>query len=402
MANAQPLRSRLEPGAPAAAGMIPLCVPEVRGNEWEYIKDCLDTGWVSSVGSYVDRFERELAAATGNRFAVATGSGTAALHISLLISGVQPDDEVLVSTLTFIAPVNAIRYCNAWPVLVDAEPDYWQMGPAKVTDFLENECRYSDGVLRNKRTGRRVSAVVPVHILGHPCDMDPLREVAAKYDLPVIEDATESLGARYKSQPVGHLGRLACLSFNGNKLITTGGGGAIVTDDEALATRAKYLTTQAKDDPLEYVHNEIGYNYRLTNIQAAMGCAQVELLDSYLEAKLDIAARYRRELEAVPGITLMPQAAWAESAWWLYTILVDESRYGTDSRGLLHRLGDEKIQTRPLWQPAHLSAAHAGSQALGGEVATKLNRDALSLPCSVGLKEADQDRVIAAVKRFAS
>jgi perosamine synthetase len=382
--------------------MIPLCVPELRGNEWEYIKDCLDTGWVSSVGSYVDRFEQALAAATGNRFAVATGSGTAALHISLLISGVQPEDEVLVSSLTFIAPVNAIRYCGAWPVLVDAEPEHWQMDPELVVRFLNRECQLTGGVLRNIRTGRRVSALLPVHILGHPCDMDPLREAAEKFGLAVIEDATESLGARYKDQPVGHLSRLACLSFNGNKLITTGGGGAIVTDDADLAARAKYLTTQAKDDPLEYVHNEIGYNYRLTNIQAAMGCAQVELLDSYLEAKLDIAARYRRGLEAVPGITLMPQAPWAASAWWLYTILVDESRYGSDSRGLLRRLGDDRIQARPLWQPAHLSPAHAGSQALGGEVAARLNRDGLSLPCSVGLKEADQDRVIAAVQRYAS
>lgn len=402
MASPQQARRGLEPGAPAAGGMIPLCVPELRGNEWEYIKDCLDTGWVSSVGSYVDRFEQALAAATGNRFAVATGSGTAALHISLLISGVQPEDEVLVSSLTFIAPVNAIRYCGAWPVLVDAEPEHWQMDPELVVRFLTRECQLTDGVLRNKRTGRRVSALLPVHILGHPCDMDPLREAAEKFGLALIEDATESLGARYKDQPVGHLSRLACLSFNGNKLITTGGGGAIVTDDADLAARAKYLTTQAKDDPLEYVHNEIGYNYRLTNIQAAMGCAQVELLDSYLEAKLDIAARYRHGLEAVPGITLMPQAQWAASAWWLYTILVDEGRYGTDSRGLLHRLGDERIQARPLWQPAHLSPAHAGSQALGGKVAEKLNRDGLSLPCSVGLKAADQDRVIATIQRFAS
>ena len=402
MASPQQARRGLEPGAPAAGGMIPLCVPELRGNEWEYIKDCLDTGWVSSVGSYVDRFEEALAAATGNRFAVATGSGTAALHIGLLISGVQPDDEVLVSSLTFIAPVNAIRYCGAWPVLVDAEPEHWQMDPELVVRFLNRECQLADGVLRNIRTGRRVSALLPVHILGHPCDMDPLREAADKFGLAVIEDATESLGARYKDQPVGHLSRLACLSFNGNKLITTGGGGAIVTDDAELAARAKYLTTQAKDDPVEYVHNEIGYNYRLTNIQAAMGCAQVELLDSYLEAKLDIAARYRRGLEAVPGIILMPQAPWAASAWWLYTILVDEGRYGSDSRGLLRRLGDDLIQARPLWQPAHLSPAHAGSQALGGEVAARLNRDGLSLPCSVGLKEADQDRVIAAVQRYAS
>lgn len=383
-----------EPGAPTSAEVVPLCVPEIRGNEWKYIKECIDTSWVSSVGSFVDRFEEELAAYVGTKYAVATVNGTAALHMALLVAGVQPDDEVLLSTLTFIAPANAIRYAGAWPVFIDAEPDYWQMDPQKVVNFLNEECEWHHGQLRNKVTGRRVKAIMPVHILGHPCDMDPILEAARKYNLVVIEDATESLGAKYKGQMAGHLGDIACFSFNGNKIITTGGGGMIVTDNEAWAQKAKYLTTQAKDDALEYVHHEIGYNYRLTNIQAAMGCAQLEQLREYIVTKRQIAARYDQAFEGVPGITPMREAAWASSIKWMYTVLVDEAQFALDSRALLRQLGQIKIQTRPLWQPLHLSQAHKKSQSYHCDVAEQLNQEALSLPCSVGLTASEQERVI--------
>ena len=199
------------------------------------------------------------------KYAVATVNGTAALHVALLVAGVQPDEEVLVSTLTFIAPVNAIRYVGAWPVFIDAEPIYWQMDPARVVEFFERDCRWTEGKLYNRRTGRHVSAIIPVHVLGHPVDLDPIMEVARKYGLKVIEDATEGLGATYKDRGLGCLGDIGCFSFNGNKIITTGGGGMMVTDNEEWAIRAKYLTTQAKDDPIEYIHGEVGYNYRLTN-----------------------------------------------------------------------------------------------------------------------------------------
>jgi perosamine synthetase len=389
-----------EPGAPGEEGTIPLCVPEIRGNEWKYIKECLDTNWVSSVGSFVDRFERELAGYVGTKYAIATCNGTAALHIALLVAGVRPDDEVLVSTITFISPANAISYVGAWPVFIDTEPEYWQMDPQKVVDFLEQECHWGNGELRNRTTNRRVKAILPVHILGHPVDMDPILKVARKYNLVVIEDATESLGAKYKGRMVGTLGDIACFSFNGNKIITTGGGGMIVTDDEAWARKAKYLTTQAKDDSLEYVHNEIGYNYRLTNIQAAMGCAQLEQLGDYIAAKRRIAANYARALRDVPGITPMQEAEWAFSIFWMYTVLVDEAKYGMSSRALLHNLNDEKIQTRPLWQPMHNSPAHAGSQAYHCDVAERLNREALSLPCSVGLRTDQLAQVVQVVKHF--
>jgi perosamine synthetase len=369
-------------------------VPELAGAEWQYVKECIDTNWVSSVGGFVDRFERELAAYVGTEYAVATTSGTAALHVALLVAGVQPEDEVIVSTLTFIASANAVRYCGAWPVLVDSEPSYWQMDVDRVAAFLENECDWKDGALHDKATGRRVKAILPVHVLGHPVDMDPLIALAHKYGLAVVEDATESLGAGYKGRKVGKLGDIACFSFNGNKLMTTGGGGMIVTDNPDWAKRARYLTTQAKDDPVEYVHNEIGYNYRLTNIQAAIGCAQLENIAHLLDAKVRIANLYAKCLADAPGITLMHQADWAESAWWMYTIRVDEVEAGISSRDLMRHLSDRKIQTRPLWQPMHLSKAHESARMTPCPVASQLYADALSLPCSAGLTPADQMRVI--------
>ncbi len=395
MSYSKPTKS-YEPGAKIEGG-IPLCVPEMGGNEWAYIKDCLDTGWVSSVGLYVTRFENEIAATVGTKYAIACVNGTAALHIALLVAGVEPDDEVLMPSLTFIAPANAVRYAGAWPVFIDSEPEYWQMDPALVADFFTNQCERSGGVLRNKSTGRRVKAIMPVHVGGHPVDMDAINPIAHEYDLPVIEDATESLGATYKGQLTGRLGDIACFSFNGNKVITSGGGGMIVTDDEQMAAKARYLTTQAKDDPVEYVHYEIGYNYRLTNIQAALGCAQLELLDEYLAAKRRIAETYREAFEAVPGIAPMPQAEWVESTFWLYTILVDEDVYGMDSRALLKKLGERKIQSRPLWQPIHLSKAHANSPKADCPVAERLNRMGLSIPSSVGLTAAEQAAVIEAI-----
>jgi len=378
---------------------IPLCVPHLAGNEWLYVKECLDTNWVSSVGLFVDRFERAVADYVGCRHAVAAVNGTAALHVALLVSGVAPEDEVLVSDLTFIAPVNAIRYVGAWPVLIDAEPDHWQMDPQKISDFLELECEPRRDGLYNRLTGRRVKAILPVHILGHPCDMDPLIECARRYGLSLIEDASESLGARYKGRHVGSLGHIACFSFNGNKVITAGGGGMLVTDDDEWAARAKYLTTQAKDDAVEFIHGEIGYNYRLTNVQAAIGVAQMEDLDSLIDAKRRIADVYLRELASVPGVQPMGQAPWAASTWWLFTTLINPQVYGEDRRALHMRLAQGGITTRPLWQPMHLSPAHRGVQAYRCEVSERLHRDAVSLPSSAGIAAEDQRRVVASIVR---
>jgi perosamine synthetase len=386
------------PGAPAPEGFIPLSVPEIRGNEWAYVRECLDTGWVSSVGSYVERFEADMARETGTRFAVATVNGTSALHTALLVAGVRPDDEVLVSTLTFIAPANAVRYVGAWPVFIDAEPATGQMDPARIAEFLEHRCVARGDEVFDRETGRRVKAIIPVHILGHPVDMDPVLELARRFGLAVVEDATESLGATYRDRRVGQLGDMACFSFNGNKIITTGGGGMLVTDDEASARKARYLTTQAKDDPVEFVHDEIGYNYRLTNVLAAIGVAQLERLPEYIATKRRIAARYAEALRDVPGLTLLGEAPWARATFWMSVVQVDPEASGSDSRALLRALEARRIQTRPLWQPIHLSRAHADSPSVGGRVAERFNRGCLTLPCSVGLTEAEQGRVIEAVR----
>jgi perosamine synthetase len=383
------LKREIAPGAPPAAGFVPLTVPDVGEAEQRLVAQALADGWVSSAGPYVDRFERDTAARIGVPHAVACASGTAALHVALLLAGVRPGDEVVTSTLTFVAPANAIAYCGAHPVFVDAEPDYWQIDAARLEAFLDA----AGPELRNPATGRRIAAVLPVHVLGHPFDADAVLGVARRHGLSVVEDAAEGLGATYRGRPLGSLGDLAALSFNGNKIVTSGGGGMLLTSDTAQAERARYLTTTAKDDPLEYIHGEIGFNYRLTDLQAALGSAQMQRLDELVAAKRAIAERYAAGLADVPGISLMPEAPWAQGSFWLYTVLVEGG-----SREALGALVDERIQARPLWQPLHRSPAHAGAQVVGGEVADRLYAEGLSLPCSTGLTEEDQARVIEAVR----
>ncbi len=387
-----------------AAAPIPLSEPHLGGREWDYIKECLDSGWVSSAGRFVDDFETRMAGEIGAEHAVSTVNGTAALHVALLAAGVGTDDEVLCPALTFIAPANAVRYVGAWPVFFDADPATWQMDSGLVAEFLSEKCERRGGALVNKATGRRVAAILPVHILGHPVDMDSICEAAAEHGLAVIEDATESLGASYKGRKVGTLGRISCFSFNGNKLITSAGGGMIVTDDGDIARRARHLTTQAKVAGDEYIHDEVGYNYRLTNIQAALGLAQLERLDDHIAAKRRIAAAYRETLGAVTGLDFMPEADWAESVFWLSTVLVEPEKFGMNCRQLCAALSAEGIQSRPLWEPMSRSAAHPGADFIhysAGEnksVADDLYARALSLPSSVGLDGAGQERVVAVLE----
>lgn len=373
---------------------IPLCVPEIRGNEWEYVKECLDTNWVSSAGAFVERFEARLKAHTGTAHAVACVNGTSAIHLALMAAGVSEGDEVLVSTLTFIAPANAVRYTGAHPVFVDAHPDSWQMDPSLVREFLNGCIRKRNGDLINPSSGRRVAAILPVHILGHPADLDTLVGLADEYDLNLIEDASESIGARYRGEPVGRFGTVGCFSFNGNKMLTTGGGGMLVTDDPSLAEYARYLSTQAKDDPTAYIHEEVGYNYRLTNIQAAMGCAQLESLDEYVAKKRAIAKRYEDAFGSIDGLELMPEQGDVFHDRWLSAVEIDPQEVGIDTHTLSNRFAEASVQTRPLWQPMHESPAHEGAMFLGGDVAKSLHARVLCLPSSVGLSESDQQRVV--------
>ncbi len=366
--------------------VIPLSEPEISGNEWKYIKDCLDTRWVSSVGGYVDKFEKVVFEYVGTKYAVAVVNGTSALHVSLLACGVKPDDEVIVPALTFIAPVNAVSYCAAHPVFMDCDPYTLCIDVQKVIDFIENECeRRSDGFTYNKKTNRRIKAIIPVHIFGHPADMDALVEICGKNNIDIIEDASESIGSEYKGKMTGSFGQTGCFSFNGNKIITTGGGGMVVTDNKELAEKIKHLSTQAKKDPFEYDHDEIGYNYRLTNIQAAMGVAQMERLDEFIEIKRRNASLYKELLSHIDNVEFLWEKNWAKSNFWFYTIKVPKS----DKKSLMKFMLGKSIQVRPIWKLIHTLPMYKECQAYAIENAVEAYETCINIPCSVNLKEDD-------------
>ena len=380
--------------------MIPNAVPHLGGNEWKYLKECLDTNWVSSAGPFVDRFEREIAQYIGVPHAVATVNGTAALHVALLAAGVRPGDEVLVPTFTFVATANAVAYCGAHPVFLDSEAVSWGLDPARAAEFLERECRVEGDRVVNRGTDRTVRALLPVHLYGHPCDLDPLLELARRYPMAVVEDSAEALGARYRGRAVGADGQAGCLSFNGNKIITTGAGGMVLARDPAMAERVRRLTTQARGDALEFVHDEIGFNYRLSNLHAALGVAQLEQLDAFIEDKRATAASYAAALGRRDGVAPFAEAAWARSTYWMASILLDEGRC-RDVRALIRDLNGVGVQARPLWRPLHMQPAFRQAQTGVVSVAERLYARGLSLPCSVGIApEERQDVVQAIVQRL--
>ncbi len=348
-------------------------------------------------GAFSTRFEAQIAEFTGTRFAVGTNSGTAAIHTALMLAGIKRGDEVLITTMTFIAPANAIAYIGAHPVFVDVQQTDWQIDPAILQRFCEEDCDFDGKRLVNRATGRPVTAILVVHFLGMAADLDAIMAIAQRYHLSVVEDAAQSLGTKYRGRSVGSMGRAGCFSFYGNKLITAAGGGMIVTDDEALARRARYLVNQAKDNAVETVHRSIGYNYRMTNIHGAIGCAQFDRIGHHIARKREIASRYREALAGLPGITMPTEPADQFHTFWLSSIRIDPVLFGMDARALLRRLGDENIEAITLYQPLHLSEAHAGAQAPGGAVAEALVRGTLSIPSSVGLTDEDQGRVIAAI-----
>ena len=377
---------------------IPNAVPHLAGNEWRYLKECLDTNWVSSVGPFVDRFERETAAAVGAAHAVAAVTGTAALHVALLTAGVRPGDEVLVPTLTFIATANAVCYCGAVPVFVDVEASTWGLDPAKVDDFLAKECDVRGGVVVNRATGRTVRAVLPVHLYGHPVDLDAFLDVAARWPVALVEDSAESLGARYKGRAVGVAGLAGCLSFNGNKIVTAGGGGMLLTNDAAVAARARSLTTHARADATEWIHREVGYNYRLTNLQAALGVAQLEQLGAFVEAKRRTADAYAAAVAAFEGVEPFVEQPWARSTYWMFSVLLDPRRFGA-AREVVRAANADGIGFRPLWYPLHRQPVFAGRQAYRIEIADDLHARGVSLPVSVGITDAERARVIERLAR---
>ena len=365
---------------------IPLCEPLLGGNEKSYLDECLATNFVSSVGPFVDRFERHFAEFVQAPHAVATCNGTAAIHTALRLVDAGPGDAVLVSTFTFIASVNPIRYLGADPVFIDSDAT-WNMDPS----LLE------EGIRAAQAAGKRVAAILAVHLYGEPADISPIVALAGRHGIPVIEDAAESLGAFVSGRSVGTFGRLGCFSFNGNKVITSGAGGMIVTADEAIARRAKHLTTQARVPGGEYFHDEVGFNYRLTNLQAAVGLAQLEQLPHFLDRKRQIAARYDEAFRGVDGLSRPATIHDGVSASWLYSIAVDPDTFGIDRRALAARLAGHRIEARPLWTPVHTFPPYAGSAAVLTGQADRLFAQGLSLPCSVSLTPHDQDYVIDAV-----
>lgn len=331
--------------------LIPLHVPCFEGREWEYVKDCLDSGWVSSVGEYVSLFEKKLVEYTELPYAVAVVNGTSALHISLLLAEVRSNDEVLVPSLTFVATVNAISYCAAVPHFVDATPINLGIDIPKLTEYLKENTFVKNKTCFNKQTGRRIKAIIPVHIFGHPVEMHALNELCIKYHITVIEDATESLGSLYDGKHTGYFSEISVLSFNGNKIITTGGGGAILLKTAELAKKAKHLSTTAKiAHGWEFFHDEIGYNYRLPNINAALGCAQLEQLGQFVEQKRSLAKKYINAFECVEGVKILKEPAFAKSNYWLNALILDKP-----DRNFVENFIDAAYQSkyglRGLWTP---------------------------------------------------
>lgn len=373
--------------------MLLLSGPNIAGNEWKYIKECLDTGWVSSVGSYVTKFENTVAEFVGCKYGVATSNGTTALHVSLMLAGVKQGDYVIAPNITFIASINSIKYTGADPILIDVDPQSWQMDLDLLEEFLENETDEKNGELICIRDGRTIRCIMPVHVLGNMCNMEKLLFIAQKYNLKVVEDATESLGTYFKEKHSGGFGLMGCFSFNGNKIITTGGGGVIVTDNEVLAKKAKHLTTQAKSDPFEYIHDEVGYNYRLVNVLAAMGVAQMELLPSFIKRKEEIEVFYKNELAGVGDICFQKIEPDVNSNLWLFTIMTEKQK------GVMKILNDNQMQSRPLWVPMNrLSMFSENIYYTKNDRSGYIYQRCLSIPCSTNITEEEMAAVAEKIK----
>ena len=327
--------------------------PSFSGNEWLYLKECLDSTFVSSVGKFVDRFEANLAAFTGAKHAVAVVNGTAALHIALKLAGVNSCDEVLIPALTFVATANAVTYCGAMPHFIDSDENTFGIDTLKLRDYLEHHTEQRAGQCINRTTGKIIRALVPMHTFGHPVDLDGVMAIAHDFNLALVEDAAESLGSFYHGRHTGTFGLMGTLSFNGNKTITTGGGGAILTNDPELACHAKHLTTTAKlPHAWEYRHDEVGYNYRMPNINAALGCAQLEELPAILAAKRELFQRYQAAFATVSGVRLMEEPAQCQSNYWLQTLVLD-TKYADQRDILLQATNDAGFMTRPAWILMH-------------------------------------------------
>lgn len=375
--------------------MIPLSIPHLAGNEMKYVQECIETGWISSAGSYVTRFEERVAEFAGAEYGVACMNGTSGLHLCMRLLGIGPGDVVLVPNITFVATLNAIMYTGATPVLIDVDKDTWQMDLDLLSAFLASESESRGGITVHIHSGQAIKAIMPVHVLGNICDMGRLMEIARKYDLHVIEDSTESLGSQWEGRHAGTFGDMGVFSFNGNKIISTGGGGVIVTDNEKWAKEAKHLSTQAKTSPDEYMHDEVGYNYRLVNVLAAIGVAQMEQLPDFIGKKKRIDAFYRDQLADVGDIRFQSVDQGADPNCWLFTFRTGKMRK------LLKHLNENGVQSRPFWMPMNQLNMFTGFQYVTErDISNEVYRTSLSIPSSVGLTDGQLHTVVDTIRIF--
>jgi len=379
--------------------MIPLSVPNIDGNEWQYVKDCLDTGWISSAGAYVNKFEEAIQNYTGVKYAIACMNGTAGLQVSLNLAGVSSNDIVIAPNLTFVATLNAITYSGTEIALIDVCEDSWQMDIDLLQSWLENntstEVVNGKPITTENNSGKKIGAIVPVYVLGGFIDIERLVEISTVYGIHLIEDSTEALGSFKNGKHAGTFGLAGVLSFNGNKIISTGGGGMILTDDKDIAKRAKHITTTAKTDPLDYFHDEVGYNYRLVNVLAAIGVAQMENFESILKRKKEIDALYRCELNGVGDIKFQDNDPSSDPNCWLFTFRTKKMRT------LLNHLNSNQIQCRPFWTPMNKLPMYKDLMYLTKkDISNKIFKECISIPSSSNLTIEDQYKVISEIKKF--
>ncbi|MBZ4646710.1 MAG: DegT/DnrJ/EryC1/StrS aminotransferase [Clostridia bacterium] len=383
---------------------IPLSVPNLSLDILENIKETIETGWVSTGGRFIKEFEEKIAKYVGVEKAVSCQSGTAGLHLALRVLGIEPGDEVIVPTVTFIAAVNPVRYMGAEPIFMDCD-DTLNMDMDKLEEFLENECQYIDGKVINKKTNRVIKAVIVVHVFGNPANIEKLMEIKEKYNLIVIEDATEALGSyylegKYKGKYCGTIGDIGVYSFNANKIITTGGGGMVVSYNKELLDKVEYLSVQAKTDPLYFIHDEVGYNYRMTNIQAAFGVDQIDRLEGFIKTKIRNYNLYKEAIENIEGLTLLPFRSDTRANHWFYSVIVDEEKYGIDRDELLRKLNDNNIQTRPLWGLIHKQKPYLKNQAYKIEKAYYYEKNLINIPCSSNLNKENVEIIVERLRAY--
>jgi dTDP-4-amino-4,6-dideoxygalactose transaminase len=371
---------------------ILLSTPHMGEQELEFVKEAFETNWIAPVGPHVDAFEQEFTQVIGVRHAAAVSSGTAALHLALRLIGVEAGDEVFCSTLTFIATASPITYLNAKPVFIDSDRISWNMNPDLLREALEQRAR----------TGKLPKAVVLVHLYGQSADIDPILEVCNAFEVPLIEDAAESLGATYKERSPGSFGKVSIFSFNGNKIITTSGGGMLVSDDPDLVSKARFLATQARDPAPHYQHSEIGYNYRLSNVLAGIGRGQLRVLEQRVQARRRNFQVYQQALGKLPGIEFMPEAAFGRATRWLSCITINPAEFGANREQVRSSLAEQQIEARPVWKPLHLQPVFAGCESIGGAVSEDLFKYGLCLPSGSNLTNEDLEQVILAITRVHS